>query len=64
MVLWYDDKISNYELGYTLYLDFKEDKEYWLDHEKWELYGSKEAGGIICAPPIKRDYLLKERNYG
>lgn len=44
MVLWYTDKIENKELGYCLYLDSEEDKEYWLQNE--ELYLSEGAGEV------------------
>lgn len=64
MNIWYDEKIENTELGYTLYLDFKGNREYWYDHNTFCLYPSKEAGGMLCTIPIMCNYKLRIRDNG
>lgn len=64
MIIWYDKVIGNSELGYTLYLDLKEDKEYWFDHKSGYLFPSKEAGDIIYPIPIMVNYKLEVRCHG
>lgn len=44
MIIWYTDKIENKDLGYCLYLDLEEDKEYWYDYQLEDLCLSNEAG--------------------
>lgn len=44
MIVSYTDKMSNEDLGYTLYLNLITDNEYWYDHLTGDLYYSKDAG--------------------
>tara|TARA_R110000851_G_scaffold215341_1_gene368133 strand:- start:73 stop:267 length:195 start_codon:yes stop_codon:yes gene_type:complete len=64
MIIWYDRKIENSELGYTLYLDFKEDKEYWFDHNSQYLYPSECAGEVRFADLAIIKFNIVERKDG
>lgn len=65
MVLWYTDKIDNPKLGYCMYLDLKEDKEYWYDYISEDLYLSYGAGNELHPVPFTEgNYVLMERTDG
>lgn len=61
MYIWYDEMIENIDLGYTLYLDLKEDKEYWYNHNTSQLFPCKEAGEVLYGVPIMSNFTLKRR---
>ena len=61
MIIWYTDKIENKELGYSLYLDLKGDKEYWYINGRMNL--SNNAGEEEVAYYEEGSYILYERTY-